>query len=100
MGEKFYMKKYVTGSKTLVAICDEEILGMVFKEGDLVLDVSRSFYQGDLIDAEEALEEIRLAELAVLTGKRIVTLAIKAGLVHREAILNIRGQLHAQIMRW
>jgi len=100
MGKKFYMKKYVMNSKTLVAICDEEILGMVFREGDLVLDVSRSFYQGDLVDAEEALEEIRLAELAVLTGKRIVTLAIEAGLVHREAVLNIRGQLHAQIMRW
>ncbi len=97
---KFYMKKHVSGEGSIVAVCDEEILGKVFREGDLVLEVSESFYGGELVDEREALEQIRIADMAVLAGNRIVSLAIQAGLVHRDAVIRISDQLHAQIMRW
>jgi len=41
------MKVYDTGYGLLVSICDKEVFGKEFKEGEVVLKVSEPFYGGD-----------------------------------------------------
>lgn len=99
MGEKYFLRVHEANGYRIVAICDEEILGMVFKEGEFILDVSPRFYQGDKVEFEKALEVIKNADIAVITGRRIVEKLSELGFVDKEFVLNIGGQLHIQIVR-
>jgi hypothetical protein len=87
-----------TGS-LVVAICDKELLGKVFREGDITLDVSRAFFEGDLMDADEAVEYLHDAFTAIVVGEEAVNKAIEAGMVHPEAVLRVEGVPYAQIVR-
>ncbi len=99
MSSKFYVKKHLAENKVIVAVCDEEILGKEFREGDIVLSIPRSFYEGEKVDLEEAIHAILRADIAVVSGRRIVEELIRRGIVVRESVLQIRDQLHVQIVR-
>jgi len=99
MNRGFYAKIHRAQGKILVAICDEEILGKEFREGDIVLSVPPSFYKGEKVDLRQAIELIRIADIAVITGKRIVTELIREGLASPLSVLKVGDQLHMQIIR-
>ena len=95
---KVYLREYTPGSKRLVAICDQEILGQIFREGKLILNVSPKFYGGDLVELSYAISRISHATIANLVGNQIVDAAIKAELIHPDAIAKVKGVAHAQRM--
>ena len=94
-----YIKIYEMPGEVLVAACDKDMLGKSFSEGELKLDVSENFYGGYLASVSEALRELSRATIANLVGETIVSEAIKAGLVHEEAVIRICNIPHAQIVR-
>jgi len=95
----YYVRIHQINGKILVAVCDEEILGKEFRKGDLVLSVSSEFYGGERVDLKQVIELIIESDIAVVTGKRIVSELIKAGLAVPEAVLRIGDQLHIQIIK-
>lgn len=99
MSGGFYVKIHHSQGYSIVAVCDEEILGKVFREGDVVLDVSPSFYKGEKVDLRRALESIISADIAVITGRRIVEKLAEIGLVSTEFALRVGDQLHVQILK-
>jgi len=94
-----YLKRYKCGKITMIAACDEEIVGMEFREGRVRLYVDEKFYVGELVDEDVLVEEIRNADISNLVGKRTVECAISVGEVLRENVLYIQGVPHAQILR-
>jgi hypothetical protein len=64
-----------------------------------VFEVREEFYKGIKVTSEEAIELCKQSTIVNMIGKRIVTQAVKAGLVHPDAILRIKGIPHAQIVR-
>jgi hypothetical protein len=95
----FYMKIYKIENKTMVVICDEEILGKVFKEGDVVLNISPTFYGGEKVDVDKIIEMVNIADIVVLSGKRIINELAKRGLTIEEYALKVEDQLHIQIIK-
>ncbi len=97
------MKAYVNlkkvGGNVLLAMCDAEILGKTFRQGEIVFHVKEEFYKGAKIDVEEAMMMIRNSTIVNMIGKNVVGKAIQEGYVHPEAILEIDGIPHAQIVR-
>lgn len=83
----------------LLAICDAEILGQTLREGKIVFRITEEFYKGEEMDIEEAIELIKNSTIVNMIGKNIVKKAIEKGYVHPEAILNIEGVPHAQIIK-
>ncbi len=77
--------------KRVVGMCDESLLGGVFREGDLVLEVNEEFFGGDLLDLDEALQIAETSENVTAVGEIIVGKLIEAGLAHPQAILRIAG---------
>lgn len=92
-----YVKLHKHSSETLLAACDEDILGQVFLEGKLKLDVCEAFYGGDKVSDEKFVSMLEMATIANLTGPHVVKLAIREGLVAEECVLTIAGVPHAQI---
>lgn len=83
----------------MVAVCDKNIIGHVFKEGKLRIEIKESFYKGKIVSFEEAIDEIKKATIANIIGNGIIKEAIKSQLIHESAVLHISGIAHAQIIK-
>lgn len=82
----------------LVAVCDEECLGETYGDGEVSLTVTEEFYGGEERDREEVVDSLTRASVANLVGERCVTVAIEAGLVDEERVLDLGDTLHAQLL--
>ncbi len=96
---KVYVKSVRHGKDTLVAVCDEEILGETLEGGRVTFKVSEAFYKGILGDVEEAMEVMKHATICNLVGKRTVEAAIKYRMVHERAVIYFGEVPHAQIVK-
>jgi uncharacterized protein len=80
-----YLKSYPTEHGSVVAMCDEELLGRVLRSGKLVLDLERyaSFYKGELVGEAEAAGIISAEKIysANIVGERSVGIVVRFGLV-------------------
>jgi hypothetical protein len=93
------MKLSKVGRNVLLAICDAEILGKTLKDGKISFHVKRDFYMGARVDVDEAMCMIENSTIVNMIGKNVVNRAIEKGYVHPGAVLDIKGVLHAQIVK-
>lgn len=94
-----FLKIFKDPKYTLVAVCDTGLLGEIFREGKLKLEVKVDFYKGVATSIHEALRAVEAADIANLVGKEIVGAAVEGGLVNPSAILHIAGVPHVQIVK-
>jgi uncharacterized protein len=83
----------------MVACCDKELLGQIFREGRLKLSLQTNFYGNAAMDLLEALVLLDGADILNLVGEKIVKAAIDRGLVHPHAVISIAGVPHVQVMK-
>ena len=81
--------------RSVVAVCDKELLGKKFEEGISQLDIKESFYKGEEKSQEEVVELMRsLAQedsTFNIVGKKAVAAAIAAGIIDKESVGEISG---------
>lgn len=80
-------------------MCDANILGKTLKQGKIVFRIRGEFYKGALVSLEEAMDLIQQSTIVNMIGRRIVKKAVEKGLVHPDAVLEIAGVPHAQIVK-
>lgn len=83
----------------LLAICDADVLGKTLKQGRMIFHIREEFYKGSLVSLEEALGLIQQSTIVNMVGRKVVEKALEKGLVHPDAVLEIEGVLHAQIVK-
>ena len=93
-----YMNQMRREGDYIVAICDYELLGQFFEEGDRCIHVSENFYKGKLVSIEESIAALRKATIGNLVGEHIVQEALKAELIHERGIIRIQNVPHAQVV--
>lgn len=85
----------VRSYRDIVAICDSELLGKYFEEGNFQLDIKESFYKGDKKTEQEVIQIIldMKSEDATfnIVGERSVNCAVKSGLILQDSIRTIQG---------
>ncbi len=86
-------------SHVIITLCDIELLGKTLKHGDIEFNISESFYAGDVVPLDNALDALSQATIANLVGRESVEGAIRAGYIHEEAVLWIGDVPHAQWVR-
>lgn len=86
------------GSEVVVTICDKELFGETFEEGNLKLEIDESFYGGDEASMDECLGALKDATIANMVGS-IVDHAVEAGYVNPDNVLEIERVQHAQMVR-
>ncbi|MDD1766132.1 MAG: DUF424 family protein [Methanomassiliicoccales archaeon] len=87
------------GREIVVAACDKDLIGKVLRDGDLRLEVSSCFYEGEDVDEEKLLNRLSLATIANLVGKRTVSIAAKHNYINEDCVLTIAGVPHAQMVK-
>jgi hypothetical protein len=94
-----YLKIYKNGEHVLVAACDKEVLGKTLKHGSTTVEISRVFYEGELVSEEELYKALEEATTANLFGEKTVKCAIKCGLIDPDSVIMIDCVPHAQVFR-
>jgi len=81
--------------REIVAVCDTDIIGMKFEEGNLQLETNEHFYGGDEITEIKAIELLKekAQEDACFNfaGKNAVAIGIKAGIISKKGTIKIQG---------
>jgi hypothetical protein len=96
---EIYVNMRKWGHHVLLAACDADLLGRVLREGKIVFEVREEFYKGPKMSVDEAIGLMEKSTVVNMVGNCIVQKAIEKGLIHPEAVLNISGILHAQIVK-
>lgn len=94
-----YMKKYDTDGQFIVAVCDRNILGKKFKDGNLVLKLDESFYKGNEAMENEVKEALSCATIANIAGERSIACAVECGCIDPDIVIYIDGIPHAQMVQ-
>jgi uncharacterized protein len=95
-----YVNLKQVGSNVLLAVCDCELLGKTLRQGKIVFRVKEEFYNGRKASLEEAVGMMGNSTIVNLVGKACVERAIEEGYVHPEAVIQIDGVPHAQIVKF
>jgi hypothetical protein len=82
----------------LITVCDPDVLGETFEEGEITLSVTEDFYGGERVETETVIEALSRASMANLVGTETVELAIEEGFVEAEHVLRVEETLHAQYL--
>ncbi len=94
--------KVMNSYRTIVAACDKELIGKMFEEGKLQLNLKESFYQGEELEKKEMVDLLKdyAQEDATfnLVGKKVINCALKAGVIKEENVGTIQNIPYALIL--
>ena len=88
---KVYLKIHNIDENVTIACCDEYLLNQVFKEGNLMIEISNQFFGGKLINLEAAMEILKEASFFNIVGENIIEIAINCNLFPKDSVRTIRG---------
>ena len=87
--------------RRIIAVSDPELLGKVFSDGKIQIDVSKDYYGGEELEDKKAMQII-MAENAddstfSFVGKNAVKAGIKIGIIanNKKSIITVQGVPHA-----
>ena len=95
------LRERETAEGRLVSVCDPDCLGETYEDGPVTLTVSEEFYGGDdAVEAtrEEVINGLQRAQVANIVGTESVGVAVEAGLVDEETVLEFEETRHAQLL--
>lgn len=82
--------------RTVIAVCDSDLVGRKFSEGDRQLDLTSDFYKGEERDEKDIGDLIRNADIVNLVGKNAVKIGLQEEVITQDHVITISGIPHAQ----
>jgi uncharacterized protein len=83
----------------IVAVCDQELLNTTIRHGDLMVNITETFYGNIPATEDEVQKALKTAGNVNLIGERSVGIAIRMGFITRSGCIMIGNVPHAQIYR-
>ncbi|MGH9993533.1 MAG: DUF424 domain-containing protein [Nitrososphaera sp.] len=75
----------------MIDICDFDLVGKRLEQNGLVIDLTREYYQQEVIELNSAKELLEKCDIANLVGDRIVKQAIEMKMAKEASIKRISG---------
>ncbi len=98
--KKMYIKEHNLDSGLMVAVCDTELIGKHFVDGNLNLKVTEGFYKGDEATEREVIASLKHATIANLVGKRAIKCAVDNNFIGDANVIFVDGVPHAQMVKF
>jgi len=92
-------KKHELERTIVLGVCDKELLGKEFEEGELCFTVSKRFFGESEVTTEELIELFEEADSINLFGNKCVSIAKEQGLINENKVISISGIKHVQIYK-
>lgn len=88
--------------RDVIAICDTELIGKKFQEGNFELFVKESFYNGEEVTEEELKSKIEFYHREDATfnivGEKSIKIALEKGIIKEEGVKTIQGVPFALVL--
>jgi hypothetical protein len=76
--------------RIILAVCDIDLLGKKFEEGNRQIDLSSEFYNGEKMPENKICDLMRNSYILNLVGKKSVGLALKECIITKDNIKKIK----------
>jgi hypothetical protein len=76
---------------TMINICDIELVGTKLEQGKIIVDLTKEYFQQEIIEESKAENLLQTCSIANLVGERIINKAIKLKLAKEISIKRICG---------
>ncbi len=93
-----FVKIHRNERDTILAACDEHLVGKTFRDGGKRLDVSEIFYKGDAVGRDAMIDRMKNVSIMNLVGDEVVSIAIAEGYASEENVIEIDGVKHVQVV--
>ena len=93
-----FVKEHIHNNRKLLAICDGNLIGKTFEEGDKILNVSKTFYHGTPMFERDILKLIEDNILLNIVGEESVNFALENKLIDKKGIIKIKNIPHALLL--
>jgi hypothetical protein len=90
------VKLHKKESRTIISVCDKELLGQLFEENGKQLDLRGDFYKGEEKSVQEIGDLMRNADGVNLAGDESVELGLQEGVIDKEHVMKVKNIPHAQ----
>jgi hypothetical protein len=90
------VKLHKKDHRTIVAVCDKELLGQLFEENGKQIDLRGDFYKGEEKSVQEIGDLMRNADGVNLVGDESIALGLQEGVIDQEQVMKVKGIQHAQ----
>lgn len=81
--------------RDIVAVCDSELIGKTFEEGNFKLEVKENFFKGKEVSEEELrdiMDDMSMEDATFnIVGEKSVKLALEGELIDESIIKTIQG---------
>jgi len=97
-----YVNKFDTAKGIMIAMCDEELIGRVLREGKVEIDLKQygSFYKGVLVNEIEAEKYVtEKVYSANVVGERSVNILLEKGIVKKDQVRKCEGVSYVHLFR-
>lgn len=84
--------------RMLLVVCDKELLGQKFEEGNQQLNLAAEFYNGESKTSKEVADLMRNCYMMNLVGARSIKLALDEDLINKDNIKTISEIPYAQVV--
>jgi len=88
---RVYLKIHRHNDIETIACCDEDLLNKIFTEGDLRLEIGSTFFGGDLLAIDKAIEILSGSPYFNIVGENITNMAIAQKLLPKEGVRKINN---------
>ncbi|MBW6451344.1 MAG: DUF424 family protein [DPANN group archaeon] len=95
----FFLKTYNTDQGTIIAVCDKDLIGLVFEENNIVLSIDEHFYLGESATIEEILLAIETCFSANITGNKIINALSNIKIINKNDAHTTCGHKHIIIFK-
>lgn len=95
-----YVKIHKTEKGTIIAACDDELIGKVITDGNKYMDLKKygDFYKGEKTTEENLAKLLKGSFNSMnLVGKNVVSVAITTGIIGQNDVMYINGTPYIQI---
>ncbi|MBS3147842.1 DUF424 family protein [Candidatus Woesearchaeota archaeon] len=92
------VKVHKKDARTIISVCDKELVGKIFSEEHRQLDLSGEFYNGEEMSKVELGDLMRNSNGVNLVGKEACNLAVAEGVIEKDDINAVQGVPHAQVI--
>ena len=75
----------------MINICDIELIGSKLEEGELLINITKEYFQEEIIEPDQAEKLLRTCSIANLVGERIVKQAVRLKYAKELSIRRISG---------
>jgi len=95
----YILKIHKADDSQVVSVCDSDIVGKVFEEKGIVLDISEFFYSGKEKGIDDIISSISASDSAIMIGNKITAELEKRGIISESHVSSIAGQRYAMIFQ-